>query len=130
MRHTLPKLRRLLADALHDARYARQLCNSAIDEANEHRRRRLDTEAEIDAMADIAYARRPDRVIYVERTIPNPMPPREIVKRTTIIKREPVYVATGAPIVIKEFVERPAGSFGRLGDRLDAWLNVQPRSLR
>lgn len=95
----------------------------ACDECQEQRSRRLAAEAEFaDYIA--AESRRVPAIRYVERKVYTPMPPREIVRRIyyphTVTVAYPVEV--DRIVVERRWAERPAGFFGRLGDRIDKFL--------
>lgn len=88
----------------------------------EERARRLAVEQELEAMADLCLRTEP-LIRHVERRVYKPMPPQIIFVRPVerIIDR-PVERIVDRPVLIDvpgHAYERPAGFFGRLGDRLD-----------
>ena len=97
MKYGRGELRIRLADALREVRKLRA-------SVQEQRARRIEIEEEL-AASNQAYLERPPAVTkFVERKVYTPMPPRELKTRHYFP------------------VDRPAGIFGRLGDRIDGWL--------
>jgi hypothetical protein len=94
----------------------------------EQRARRLAVEQELEAMARIS-AGRTVVTRWRERKVYKPMPPREVVKVQTIVQHVKVPVPVDRPVLIDvpgPAYERPAGFFGRLGDRIDRWFSHEP----
>lgn len=89
------------------AYYIRDAEKSAA-QAQEQLARRLALEEELDATEDSWLSREP-LIRFVERKVTKPMPARIEVRK----------ISTSRTVRIIEVIERPAGPFGRLGDRID-----------
>lgn len=93
----------------------------AVGFGAEQRRRRLELEEEMAASNEAFLHRDPPIICYVERKVSRPMPPKEVRGPVKYIDRDR-FVDREVERIVEVPVTRPAGLFGRIGDKIDRFV--------